>query len=87
MQVEINLSEIENYEYFNLVTLGNETLKKIIMAELDAETDVDIELINASINAILSTKHEPIFEQIDKEEFIRSFDEYYNIILSYIDEK
>lgn len=84
---EINLSEIENYEYFNLVTLGNETLKKIIMAELDAETDVDTELINASVDAILSTKHEPIFEQIDKEEFIRSFDEYYNIILSYIDEK
>lgn len=81
---EINLSEIENYEYFNLVTLGNETLKKIIMAELDAETDVDTELIKASINAILSTKREPIFDYINKEEFIKCFDKYYEIILRYI---
>lgn len=83
---DINLSEIEDYEYFNLTALGNEMLKEIIIAELDTETDVDIELIDASINAILSTKHEPIFDHIDKEEFSKRFDEYYEIILRYINE-
>ncbi len=83
---DINLSEIKDCEYCNLTALGNEMLKEIIIAELDAETDVDTELINASIDAILSTKHEPIFDHIDKEEFIKRFDEYYEIILRYIDE-
>lgn len=84
---EINLSEIEDYEYFNLVALGNEMLKKIIIAELDAKTDVDTELINASIDAILSTKYEPIFKHVDKEELAKSSEELCNFILSCIDEK
>lgn len=84
---DINLSEIEKYEYCNLTGLGNEMLKKIIIAELDAEADVDTELINASIDAILSTKQESLFKHIDKESLIKNFDEYYNIILSYIGEK
>lgn len=63
---EINLSEIKNCEYFNLTALGNEMLKSIIIAELDAETDVNTELINASIDAILSTKQEPLFNYVNK---------------------
>lgn len=81
---DINLSEIEDCEYCNLTALSNEMLKEIIIAELDAETDVDTELIKASINAILSTKREPIFDYINKEEFIKCFDKYYEIILRYI---
>ena len=62
-------------------------LKKIIIAELDAKTDVDTELINASIDAILSTKYEPIFKHVDKEELAKSSEELCNFILSCIDEK
>ena len=82
---EINLSEIKNCEYFNLTALGNEMLKSIIIAELDAETDVNTELINASIDAILSTKQEPLFNYVNKEQFLKRFEEYYELIFKKIE--
>ena len=75
----IGLSEIEDCEYYNLNTLGNENLKKIINAELDVEIrdEADTELINACVETILSDKQEPLFNLINKEELLKSFDKYY----------
>ena len=52
-------------------------LKTIIVAELDAETENDIntELINASIEAILTNKYTSIFENIEKEQLDKSIAE------------
>ena len=71
---ETGFTEIDNCEYYNLTSLGNERLIKIIMDELDGETeiDIDIELINASIDAILTNKYTPIIAHIEKERLDKS---------------
>ena len=55
---ETNLLLVEGCDYYNMTTLGNDMLKKIILAELDCEfcSDVDTQLINECIRAILTNK-------------------------------
>ena len=86
---EAGLDEISDCEYHNFNALSNEMLKEIIMAELDGETesDVDIELINASIDAVLTNKYEPIFKLVSKEKLAESFDKYYDMLFKDIIDK
>lgn len=86
---EAGLDEISDCEYHNFNVLSDEVLKEIIMAELDGETesDVDIELINASIDAILTNKYEPIFKLVSKEKLAESFDKYYDMLFKDIIDK
>lgn len=53
---ETGCTEIGRCEYCNMTALDNKMLKKIIISELDRETenDIDTELIKASIDAILT---------------------------------
>ena len=86
---EAGLDEISDCEYHNFNVLSDEVLKEIIMAELDGETesDVDIELINASIDAVLTNKYEPIFKLVSKEKLAESFDKYYDMLFKDIIDK
>lgn len=86
---EAGLDEISDCEYHNFNVLSDEVLKEIIIAELDGETesDVDIELINASIDAILTNKDEPIFKLVSKEKLAESFDKYYDMLFKDIIDK
>lgn len=67
---ETGFTEIKHCEYNNMTALSHEMLKAIITAELDGETeiDIDVELINACIDAILTNKYRPIFAHIEKEQ-------------------
>ena len=54
---------LESYsEYYNMTSIKDEKLKEIIIAELDCEDkcDINVELIDASIGAILEHKPEPV---------------------------
>ena len=86
---EAGLDEISDCEYHNFNVLSDEVLKEIIMDELDGETesDVDIELINASIDAVLTNKYEPIFKLVSKEKLAESFDKYYDMLFKDIIDK
>ena len=55
---ETNLLLVEGCDYYNMTTLDNDVLKNIILAELDCEfcLDVDTQLINECIRAILTNK-------------------------------
>lgn len=48
----------DKYEYFNMTTLSDKTLKEMIICELDCEMHLDVktELINECIKAILINK-------------------------------
>ena len=74
---ETGFTEIKHCEHNNMIALSHEMLKTIIVAELDAETenDIDTELINASIEAILTNKYTPIFANIEKEQLDKSIAE------------
>lgn len=66
---EKGLDEIYDCEYINLEFLGVEPLKKTIIAELDGETDTDIDigLIDACVDAILINKRTAIITHTEKE--------------------
>lgn len=64
-----NLLLVDGCDYYNMTTLRNDMLKKIILAELDRELylDVDTQLINECIRAILTNKSDFKFDSVLKE--------------------
>ena len=74
---ESGYTEIKHCEYYNFTALSNKMLKEIIIAELDAESDtyIVVELINASIDAILTNKNTTVISHIDKEKLDKSIAE------------
>lgn len=68
---ETGCVNIERGEYLNLSSLGNDMLKETVIAELDGETEFDIntDLISACVEAIAENKRMPIFDHKDEEQF------------------
>lgn len=74
---ETGFTEINRCEYHNMTALSHKMLKTIIADELDGESDIDIdvELIKACIDAILTNKYTPIIAHIEKEQLDKSVSE------------
>ena len=72
-----------------MTALDNKVLKKIIISELDRETenDIDTELIKASIDAILTNKNAPLIDSITKEQLSNRFKQCYDSIFRDIIDK
>lgn len=86
---ETGFTEIDHCEYCNMTALDNKVLKKIIISELDRETenDIDTELIKASIDAILTNKNAPLIDSITKEQLSNRFKQCYDSIFRDIIDK
>ena len=56
---EMGFDEIDDCEYINMVCLGAEQLKEIVMSELNSEkeSDINVELIYEAVDAIVALKH------------------------------
>lgn len=88
---EAGYVNIEHGEYLNLSSLGNEALKKIVMAELDGETEFDINtvLINACVEAITENKRAHLFGYKNEEKLnktIREIEEFIKEIIGETDD-
>lgn len=86
---ETGFTEIDHCEYCNMTALDNKVLKRIIISELDRETenDIDTELIKASIDAILTNKNAPLIDFITKEQLSNRFKQCYDSIFRDIIDK
>lgn len=74
---ETGYVNIERGEYLNLSSFSNDMLKEIVIAELDGETefDINIDLINSCVEAIVENKRVPIWGYKDEERLNNSIKE------------
>ena len=85
---ETGCVNIERGEYLNLSSLDNDMLKETVIAELEGETEYDIntDLIRACVEAISENKRMSIFDRKDEEQLNKIIKQSENFIRGIIGE-